>query len=316
MWLAGLALAALVVLPFFVQGTYYRFLGIIVFIYGIVAVGLNILAGYAGQFSLGHAALMAMGAYTTAILTKALAPLPFFAATGLHIWLGVVAGTIVAAASGALLAFPALRVRGPYLAMVTIAFGWVIYKILQEWVAVTGGDLGLASIPKAQIGSYIFETQSFYYVVLALFAAALLLQHRLVASDLGLRIRAMKHSEIAVSSVGINVYRLKVLVFVISAAFAGFGGTLFAHQQNYISPDNFQFFSSVFFLLAVLFGGGGTLMGPVIGATVLTLLPELLHDLDKFRLIVYGCFILATLYFLPNGVMGLFERRSRRCSAC
>jgi ABC-type branched-subunit amino acid transport system ATPase component/ABC-type branched-subunit amino acid transport system permease subunit len=311
MWLAGLALAALVVLPFFVQGTYYRFLGIIVFIYGIVAVGLNILAGYAGQFSLGHAALMAMGAYTTAILTPALAPLPFFAATGLHIWLGVVAGTIVAAASGALLAFPALRVRGPYLAMVTIAFGWVIYKILQEWVAVTGGDLGLASIPKAQIGSYIFETQSFYYVVLALFAAALLLQHRLVASDLGLRIQAMKHSEIAVSSVGINVHRLKVLVFVISAAFAGFGGTLFAHQQNYISPDNFQFFSSVFFLLAVLFGGGGTLMGPVIGATVLTLLPELLHDLDKFRLIVYGCFILATLYFLPNGVMGLFERRSR-----
>jgi ABC-type branched-subunit amino acid transport system ATPase component/ABC-type branched-subunit amino acid transport system permease subunit len=308
-WLAGSALAALIVLPFFVEGTYYRFLGIIVFIYGIVAVGLNILAGYAGQFSLGHAALMAMGAYTTAILTKALAPLPFFAATGFHIWLGVLAGTFIAAASGALLAFPALRVRGPYLAMVTIAFGWVIYKILQEWVAVTGGDLGLASIPKAQIGPYIFETQSFYYVVLALFAAALLLQHRLVVSELGLRIRAMKHSEVAVSSVGINVYSLKVLVFVVSAAFAGFGGTLFAHQQNYISPDNFQFFSSVFFLLAVLFGGGGTLMGPVIGAAVLTLLPEMLHDFDKFRLIVYGCFILITLYFLPNGVMGLFEGR-------
>jgi branched-chain amino acid transport system permease protein len=100
-----------------------------------------------------------------------------------------------------------------------------------------------------------------------------------------------------------------VLVFVISAAFAGFGGTLFAHQQNYISPDNFQFFSSVFFLLAVLFGGGGTLMGPVIGAAVLTLLPEMLHDFDKFRLIVYGCFILVTLYFLPNGVMGLLEQR-------
>ena len=195
--------------------------------------------------------------------------------------------------------------------MVTIAFGWVIFKILQEWVSVTGGDLGLASIPKAQIGPYVFDTQSFYYVVLALFAAALLLQRRLVTSDLGLRIRAMKYSEIAVSSVGINVYRLKVLVFVISAAFAGFGGTLFAHQQNYISPDNFQFFSSVFFLLAVLFGGAGTLMGPVIGATVLTLLPEMLHDFDKFRLIVYGCFILITLYFLPNGVMGMFERRSR-----
>jgi branched-chain amino acid transport system permease protein len=311
-WLTGLTLAALTVLPFFVQGTYYRFLGIIVFIYGIVTVGLNILAGYAGQFSLGHAALMAMGAYTTAILTKALAPVPFFAATGLHIWLGVIAGTIMAAVFGLLLAFPALRVRGPYLAMVTIAFGWVIFKILQEWVPVTGGDLGLASIPKAQIGPYFLDTQSFYYVVLTLFAAALLIQHRLVMSELGLRIRAMKHSEIAVASIGVNVYRLKVLVFVISAAFAGFGGTLFAHQQNYISPDNFQFFSSVFFLLAVLFGGGGTLMGPVIGAAVLTLLPEMLHDFDKFRLIVYGCFILVTLYFLPNGVMGLLEQRRAR----
>ena len=296
------------------QGTYYRFLGIIVFIYGIVAIGLNILAGYAGQFSLGHAALMAMGAYTTALLTKALAPLPFFAATGLHIWLGVIAGTIVAAAFGALLAFPALRVRGPYLAMVTIAFGWVIFKILQEWVSVTGGDLGLASIPKAQIGSLLLRhAELLLRRAGAVCSPPLLLQHRLVNSELGLRIRAMKHSEIAVASVGIDVYRLKVLVFVISAAFAGFGGTLFAHQQNYISPDNFQFFSSVFFLLAVLFGGAGTLMGPVIGAAVLTLLPEMLHDFDKFRLIVYGCFILVTLYFLPNGVMGLLGRRTGAC---
>jgi branched-chain amino acid transport system permease protein len=311
-WLVGLALAALIVVPIFVQGTYYRFLGIVVFIYAIVTVGLNILAGYAGQFSLGHAALMAMGAYTTALLTKALAPLPFFAATGLHIWFGVLAGTLVAAVFGALLAFPALRVRGPYLAMVTIAFGWVIFKILQEWVSVTGGDLGLSSIPKAQLGTYLFDTGSFYYVVLGLFVAALMLQYRLVSSELGLHILAIKHSEIAVSSVGINVYRLKVLVFVISAAFAGFGGTLFAHQQNYVSPDNFQFFSSVFFLLAVLFGGAGTLMGPVIGAAVLTILPELLQDFDKFRLIIYGCFILLTLYFLPNGVMGLLAARGIR----
>jgi branched-chain amino acid transport system permease protein len=309
-WFIGLTLAALIILPLFVQGSYYRFLGIVVFIYGIVAVGLNILTGYAGQFSLGHAALMAMGAYTTALLTKALAPLPFFATTGLHIWLGVAAGTIVAAAFGALLAFPALRVRGPYLAMVTIAFGWVIFKILQEWVSVTGGDLGVSSIPKAQLGTYVFDTSSFYYLALGFFVTTLMLQYRLVNSELGLRILAIKHSEIAVSSVGINVYRLKVLVFVISAAFAGLGGTLFAHQQNYVSPDNFQFFSSVFFLLAVLFGGAGTLMGPVIGAAVLTILPEILQDFDKFRLVIYGCFILLTLYFLPNGVMGLLAVRS------
>src|SRR6185312_13306254 len=130
-------------------------------------------------------------------------------------------------------------------AMVTIAFGWVVWKILQEWVGVTGGDLGISAIPKPQIATFRLETQHFYYVVLAFFLAALLLQYRLIESRFGMRVRAIKHSEIAVASVGVDVYRLKIVVFVISAAFAGFGGTLFAHQQNYISPDNFQFFSSV-----------------------------------------------------------------------
>ena len=300
-----LVIGAAAAMPLFVGGTYYTYLGIIVFIYGIVAIGLNILSGYAGQFSLGHAAFMAMGAYTTALLTKPLAGFPFFAHTGLHIWLGIVCGTILAALSGIVLAIPALRVRGPYLAMVTVAFGWVVWKILQEWVSVTGGDLGISSVPKPQIGMLRLATPQFYYVVLALFLAALAMQYRLIHSYFGLWVRAIKHSEIAVASVGVDVYRLKVMVFVISAAFAGFGGTLFAHQQNYISPDNFQFFSSVFFLLAVLFGGAGTMLGPVIGAAVLTLLPEMLHNFDKYRLIVYGGLILLTLYFLPRGVMGL-----------
>jgi branched-chain amino acid transport system ATP-binding protein/branched-chain amino acid transport system permease protein len=307
----ALVIGAMAAMPLVVGGTYYTYLGIIVFIYGIVAIGLNILSGYAGQFSLGHAALMAMGAYTTALLTKTLAAFPFFAQTGLHIWLGIVCGTIIAALFGIVLAIPALRVRGPYLAMVTIAFGWVVWKILQEWVSVTGGDLGISSIPKPQIGALRLGTPQFYYVVLALFLAALATQYRLINSHFGMQVRAIKHSEIAVASVGIDVYRLKVVVFAISAAFAGFGGTLFAHQQNYINPDSFQFFSSVFFLLAVLFGGAGTMLGPVIGAAVLTLLPEMLHDFDKYRLIVYGCLILLTLYFLPRGVMGLAARTAR-----
>jgi branched-chain amino acid transport system permease protein len=311
-WLTILAVAALAAMPLIVGGTYYAYLGIIVCIFSIVAVGLNILAGYAGQFSLGHAAFMAMGAYTTAILSKNLAAIPVLAQTGLHVWLGVACGTIVAACSGIILAIPALRVRGPYLAMVTIAFGWVIWKILQEWVPVTGGDLGISSIPKPQIGPVRLETLTFYYVVLALFLAILALQHRLIRSQFGMRIRAVKHSELALASVGVDVYRLKVTIFVISAAFAGFGGTLFAHQQNYISPDNFQFFSSVFFLLAVLFGGAGTMLGPVIGAAVLILLPEMLHDFDKYRLIVYACLILVTLYYLPTGVMGLVLRSATK----
>ncbi len=176
-WLFGaVAIALLIAIPVITGGTYYAYLGIIVFIYGIVAIGLNILSGYAGQFSLGHAAFMAMGAYTTAILSKSLNTIPFFAQTGLHIWLGVIIGTVFAALFGIVLAIPALRVRGPYLAMVTVAFGWVVWKILQEWVTVTGGDLGISSIPKPRIGVALLDTRSFYYVVLFFFLAALALQ--------------------------------------------------------------------------------------------------------------------------------------------
>src|SRR5262249_40775683 len=141
--------------------------------------------------------------------------------------------------------------------------------------------------------------------------AACVLQRNLIDSDAGRRLRALKYSEIAAASVGIDVHREKVVVFVISALFAGFGGALFAHLQNFINPDNFQFFNSVFFVLAILFGGAGTLVGPVFGAAFLTILPELLHDAEDFRLIIYGVVILVTLFFLPNGLAGLLPARQR-----
>src|ERR1700685_2300533 len=258
--LCAMAVVALLLAPLVLGGTYYIYLLIIIFIFSIAAVGLNILGGHGGQFSLGHAALRAMGAYTSTIISQALFRLPFFAATGLHVWIGLAVGIIVGAAGGAVLAYPSLRVRGPYLAMVTVAFGWVVWKILQEWVSVTGGDLGIASIPKPQIGAWVLDTRNFYYIVLSFFIVSLGLQHWLMSSPIGLRIRAVKHSEIGLSSVGVDVYRLKVWMFIISAAFAGCAGGVFAIQQNYISPDNFQFFSSVFLLLAILFGGPGTFL--------------------------------------------------------
>ena len=305
-----LAILLVALLPLATPGSYYQFLLILVFIYAVVAVGLNILAGYGGLFSLGHAALMAMGAYTSALVSKGLETVPAFAATGLNVWVGIVSGVVVASLFGAMLAYPALRVKGPYLAMVTIAFGWVIWKILLEWVSVTGGELGITAIPKARVGAFVLTTSYFYYLALAAIVLAMLFQKNFVDSSFGRRLLAVRHNEIAAASVGINVYGEKVKAFVISAAFAGFGGALFAHQQNFINPDNFQFFSSVFFLLIVLFGGAGTLIGPVIGAAVLTLLPEFLHDFDRVRLVVYGVFILATLYFLPDGVAGFLRRRS------
>jgi ABC-type branched-subunit amino acid transport system ATPase component/ABC-type branched-subunit amino acid transport system permease subunit len=313
---ASLALLGiLLALPAVMPGTYYTFMCILVFIYAVVAIGLNILAGYSGQFSLGHAALMAMGAYTTALVSKALGTLPFLALSGLHVWIGMAVGTTMAAAFGAVLAYPALKLRGPYLAMVTIAFGWVVWKILLEWVPVTGGELGITAIPKANIGPFVLHTTYYYYLALAVAVVAFIAQRNMIHSAFGRKLLAIKHSEIAAASIGIDVYREKVRVFIVSAAFAGFGGVLFTHQQNFINPDNFQFFSSVFLLLAVLFGGAGTLSGPVIGATVLTFLPELLHGFDRIRLVVYGILILITLYFLPRGVAGIVARRKPRAAA-
>ena len=308
---AAVLVAALAALPQMLTGTYYQFMLVVTFIYIIVTTGLNILAGYTGQFSLGHAGLFAVGAYTSALLSKRLGAWPLLGQTGLEVVVAMVAGVLMACLFGAVLAYPALRVRGPYLAMVTVAFGWVIWKILLEWVSVTGGELGITSIPRAHVGGWVLDTSRFYYVTMTLAVAGLLLQRNLVTSAEGRKLQAVKHSEPAAASLGIDVYRTKVSMFVVSAGFAGVGGALFAHQQSYINPDNFKFFDSVFFLLAVLFGGASTLLGPVVGAATLVFLPELLQEFDHYRLIVYGLIILLTLYLLPRGVCGSFPTGRR-----
>jgi ABC-type branched-subunit amino acid transport system ATPase component/ABC-type branched-subunit amino acid transport system permease subunit len=308
----GVSVAAFLAAPLVLTGSYYKFLLILVFVYAIVSIGLNVLIGYAGQFTLGHAGLMAIGAYVSAIVSLALADYPVFVWTGANVWIGMIAGTLAAGGAGAVLAFPALRLKGPYLAMVTIAFGWMVWKVLLNWTSATGGDLGIPSIPRPRFGAYIFSVTAYYYLAGGLMIAAFVLQRNLVLSDFGRKIRALKHSDVAAASVGIDVHREKVVVFVISALFAGLGGALFAHLQNFINPDDFQFVNSIFFLLTILFGGAGTLIGPLIGATFLTLLPEMLQDAERFRLIIFAVIILATLFFLPHGVAGLLPRAGVR----
>jgi ABC-type branched-subunit amino acid transport system ATPase component/ABC-type branched-subunit amino acid transport system permease subunit len=306
MLIGGLGFLAV---PLLFTGSFFKFLLILVFIYTIVSIGLNLLIGYAGQFSLGHAGLMAIGAYVSAIVSQALATIPALVLVGGNVWIGMVSGIIAAGIAGAALAFPALRLKGPYLAMVTVAFGWVVWKILLTWTSVTGGDLGITAIPRPRVAGHIFNVTDYYYLSGVIAVIALLLQRNLVASDFGRKIRAMKFNEAALASVGVDVHREKVVVFVISAMFAGCGGALFAHLQNFINPDNFQFFNSVFFLLTILFGGPGTLSGPIFGATLLTLVPELLHGAEQYRLLIFSVLILVTLFYLPHGVAGLLPAR-------
>jgi ABC-type branched-subunit amino acid transport system ATPase component/ABC-type branched-subunit amino acid transport system permease subunit len=310
----GLTLAACVLAGVFplLCGKYYTFLAIIAMIYIIIAIGLNILNGLAGLFSLGHAGLVAIGAYTTAIVSKNLQDWSALGGSGLHVLIGVVAGIALTCCVGALLAYPSLRTKGVYLGMVTISFGWIVWKILLEWIPVTGGELGISDVPRPNVGPFILEGTQFYYVTLLLCALCYYLQRNISRSWLGRNFRAIKMSEHASASLGINVHRCKVLAFVISSWFAGLGGAVFAHQQNYVNPDSFGFFDSVFYILAILLGGAGTLMGPVIGATIMTILPEALHSFEMYRLVVYGLIIITVLYFLPRGIWGEVEYRLAR----
>ncbi|HQI76181.1 MAG TPA: branched-chain amino acid ABC transporter ATP-binding protein/permease [Candidatus Latescibacteria bacterium] len=311
--LVVLLLIVLFALPL-CAGTYYTFLAVLAFTYIIIAIGLNILTGYTGLFSLGHAGIAAMGAYASAMLSKALVAYDGLVWLGLNVGIGIAVGIGLSCAVGAVIAYPSLKAKGPYLAMITISFGWIIWEILVEWTSVTGGELGIRGVPGLRIGSINFDTHKFYYVVLLFCLGSLWLQRNLVKSRFGRNFMAIRASEPAAASVGINIYRHKVLAFVVSAFFAGLGGALFAHQQRYVNPDTFHFFDSVFYLLAILFGGAGTLMGPVVGAAVLTFLPEMLHGFDMYRLIVYGVIIIGVLYLIPRGIGGeiaafLQERR-------
>jgi ABC-type branched-subunit amino acid transport system ATPase component/ABC-type branched-subunit amino acid transport system permease subunit len=288
--------AALVVaaagLPLCTANTYYLYVASSVGLLTIVTAGLNILIGFTGQMSLGHAGFYAIGAYAAGIASVRL---------GLSAWLGVPAAILVAAAVGAVVAAAALRVTGPYLAMVTIAFGIIVEGILVEWVAVTGGPGGIFNIPKPPLAQA-------YWVILAVAALSLLLVANLRRSAWGRAFLAVKGSDVAAESLGLSAYYVRIIAFTVSAGFAGAAGGLFAHLNGYISPDSFGLQTSIVFLLALLFGGEGRVAGPLLGSVVLTLLPEFLTALTDYRLILYGALLMVSIYWLPQGLVGALAR--------
>jgi ABC-type branched-subunit amino acid transport system ATPase component/branched-subunit amino acid ABC-type transport system permease component len=285
-WLA-LAVAA-AALPLLTANTYYLYLGTSAALLVIVTAGLNVLVGFTGQTSLGHAGFYAIGAYVAALgATRA----------GLPPWAAAVLAIAAAALVGAAVAAAALRVTGPYLAMVTIAFGIIVEGVLVEWVSVTGGPGGIFNIPKLPLARY-------YWVVAIAAALALWATANLRRSAWGRAFLAVKASDVAAESLGLSPYHLRILAFTVSAAFTGGAGALFAFLNGYISPDSFTLQQSILFLLALLFGGVGTIAGPVVGGLVLTLLPELLTRLADYRLILYGLLLLLSIYWLPRGVVG------------
>ena len=265
----------------------------------IVGVGLNVLVGLTGQISLGHVAFYALGAYAVGIVTTKLE---------WSFWLALPFAGLIAGLAGALLAIPALRVRGPYLAMVTIAFGFVVEQGAAEWGALTGGWSGLLGIPTPSVFGFSFQEREIAFFVLGLTVPALILYARLATSPWGKAMRAVRDSETASLSIGLDPTLIRTTAFALSAIAAGVAGGVFASMTNFISPESFPFFQSILFLLVVMIGGPERVIGPLVGALIVVLLPEVLSFLAEYRLLFVGLLLILVLLLAPTGLVGLISQ--------
>lgn len=280
--LGAAAIAVLAGFPLVSGNPYYIHLVETIMIYAIVLFGLDIVVGYTGQVSLGHAGLFGIGAYTAGVLILKLdAP----------VYLTLPAAIAVSAVFGAMLALPALRVTGPYLAMVTLAFGTIIQILINEMTFLTEGPMGITLTKPTLFGHHLDETQ-YYWLVMACLVASLVFMHRVLHSQLGRAFEALRGSPVASDCMGVSVYRYKVYAFVISAALAGLAGSLYAYSEQYISPNTYNFELTVMFLLAIIMGGRKTRTGALLGAAIIVMLPKLLDDLEVFRI---GAVVLAVI---------------------
>ncbi len=299
-WLgAALLTLMLALFPLLVESPYYVHLVTVIAIYAILVLGLDIVVGYTGQVSLGHAGLFGVGAYAAGVL---------FLKFKLGIWLGLLAGISVTAAFGVLLAVPALRVTGPYLAMVTLAFGTIIQILINEVTELTNGPMGI-TLPRPRILNLLEDQRlEFYYLVCAALLVTVLVVNRVVRSPFGRAFEALRDSPIACDCMGVSVYRYKVYAFVVSAGLAGLAGALFTWSERYVSPNTYGFELTVLFLLAVTLGGRKSRAGPIIGSAIIVMMPNVLADIELVR---WAAGIIALLA-LAVGAEAFLRRRENR----
>lgn len=277
--------AVLASVPLVVGNPYYLHLIETILIYAVLLLGLDIVVGYTGQVSLGHAGLFGIGAYTVGALILHL-NMPF--------WVTIPAAVVVTAGFGVILALPALRVTGPYLAMVTLAFGTIIQILINEMDFLTAGPLGI-SLDKPVIAGHMLTGPEFFWLVLALMTLSVLFTERVARSHYGRAFEALRDSPIACDCMGVSVYRYKVVAFVISAGLAGLSGALHAYSEQYISPNTYTFELMVLFLLAIIMGGRKTRSGALLGAAIIVLLPKMLDDVSTFRPLAIGLAVIVVV---------------------
>jgi branched-chain amino acid transport system permease protein len=286
----------LLVVPRFLTNDYYINILTLSLTHAVIAVGLNLLMGYTGQVSLGHAAFYGLAAYTTAILTTTY---------GLPVPAGMIAGIAVSGLIAYLIGIPTLKLKGHYLAMATLGFGVIVYIFFNETIGLTGGPSGFTGVPRLNVFGYNFESDvSYYYLLSIVLACVVLLSLNLIHSRIGRALRAIHTSETASQVAGIDIAKYKGFIFVLSAVFAGLAGVLYAHNRAFVAPSSFGFNFSIELVTMVVLGGMANVWGSVIGAFFLTILPEFLRIFENVEIVLYGAILIVFMIFLPEGIAG------------
>jgi branched-chain amino acid transport system permease protein len=301
-WPVWVLVAFAVIAPPFL-GSYFHYIFALALINVIIAIGLNILTGNAGQISVCHSAFMAIGAYTTTYL---------YAKTGVPYLLALPAGAVLAGVCGLVLGFPALRVRGFYLAVVTLGFLELSQIIINETPDITGGVRGIASIRPTILGYKFSGDLSFYYLVLVITLASIWFGWSLMRSPTGRAFNAIRSSEAVAQTLSIPLARTKLVAFVLSAVYAGIGGGLYATSVGFIDPLEFSLLTSIRHVTFIVVGGVGSISGSVVGAIALTFLPEALRSFKEYNELVFGGLLLIVLIAFPKGLVGIWQSVQER----
>lgn len=297
--------AVVAILPLLGLGSYIQHLLVLWMLFALMAISLNLIIGYLGELSFGHAAFFAIGAYASAMLSV-FAGLPF--------WLGLIAAPVVAGLLGLAIGYVSLRIKGPQFAILTLGFGAILHSIFVNWVDVTNGPLGITKIPPPRLLGFEFNTATpYFYLVLVFVLAAMYLCHALVSSRTGRAFIAIRENDALAASVGIDVFRFKLLGFVIATMMVGVAGSLYAHYLQVITPELFTLHYMAPMVIMVIVGGKGTIAGPVIGALVYVGLLEILRASGSMRMLVFAVLLTLCIVFLPGGIASL--RLPRRADA-
>ncbi len=300
MILLAVLMVLLLIIPFVVTNKYILHIIISCFIYSCLSLSLNLIIGVSGQFSLGHVTFYGIGAYaTTLLMMKA----------DMSFWLATIISAVLVGICGWLLALPTLNLRGDYLAVVTLGFGEIFRLFVTNSINLTRGPMGIPGIPAPRIGSFKINSKvEFYFMALILLILVLVFMSRLMNSGVGMSMLTVKEDDIAASAIGIYPVKYKLWAFVIGAVIAGIMGSFYAVYLAFISPSSFQYSESISMVSMVVLGGMGSIPGSVLGAIILTVLPEVLRSFSQYRMIIFGAAMVVMMIFKPNGIWGLDKR--------